>query len=442
MSVTAKTTIDSTSNSIDLSYKTSKVSSSYEETYSKKFEDVLNSKSSSNDINAKKANDSNEDNSSIENTNTTKADDNHVNKTDELQDKLEKLEDDSKSDSKDKVNDILTELMSLLAKLGINKSDVTIGKVNSTELKTLIEGVNGNKTSNSVMDKLMQLLQTRSVKDSLDAGSLNSIKNILGNLSDSLNDNSSNANGIKDLIAEISNMIDNKQNQNEKVLTLQDLLNKNYSQDNKENLAKNESSNSKTSLDDKKTSKEDKFLSSLVDDNKDSSVDKINLFASRTQIVQNQGVDSTKNLTINKATLVDDLITDVKYMSNNGIKELTVKINPGNLGEITINLTQEDGVMKANLKANSKDTANLLMQNLADIKSQLSDKSIKIDDVNIELYQDDTTFFSNQGSGSQLTQEQQKNSRRIDNENGEIKTEDNLTENTEAISNENVNFLA
>jgi flagellar hook-length control protein FliK len=98
--------------------------------------------------------------------------------------------------------------------------------------------------------------------------------------------------------------------------------------------------------------------------------------------------------------------------------------------------------MKANLKANSKDTANLLMQNLADIKSQLSDKSIKIDDVNIELYQDDTTFFSNQGSGSQLTQEQQKNSRRIDNENGEIKTEDNLTENTEAISNENVNFLA
>ena len=80
-------------------------------------------------------------------------------------------------------------------------------------------------------------------------------------------------------------------------------------------------------------------------------------------------------------------------MSNNGLKELTVKVNPGNLGEITIKLVQEDGVMKANLKANSKETTDLLSQNLADIKKQLGEQNIKIADVNIELYQDDTTFF-------------------------------------------------
>ncbi|MDR3594008.1 flagellar hook-length control protein FliK [Clostridium sp.] len=452
-STTTKTLFNATNNSIDFSYKTSKADGSYESTYSKNFKDVLNSKSSSNDVNTKKASDADENNSSIEDKNatkvdsddTTRVDSNDTDKIDELKNKLEKLEVDSKSDSKDKVNDILTELMNLLAKLGISKSDITNGKVDTAELNTLMEGVSGDKTSNSVMDKLMKLLQTKSVTDKLDADSLNSIKNILGNLSNSIKDNRSNANGIKDLVSEISNMIDNKQNQNGKVSTLEDLLNKNYSQnnqDNKENSSENENSNSKTSLDNKNTSKEDKFLSSLIDDNKDKSVDKINLFASRSQIIQNQGVDVTKNPTINKATFVDDLISDVKYMSNNGLKELTVKINPGNLGEITINLTQEDGVMKANLKANSKDTANLLIQNLADIKNQLNDKNIKIDDVNIELYQDDTTFFSNQGSNGQLAQEKQKNSGSINNENGEATTDDNMTENIQTISNGNLNFLA
>ena len=129
-------------------------------------------------------------------------------------------------------------------------------------------------------------------------------------------------------------------------------------------------------------------------------------------------------------------------MSNNGLKELTVKINPGNLGEITINLVQEDGVMKANLKANSKETTELLAQNLMDIKKQLSEQNIKVADVNIELYHEDTTFFSGKEFDSQLEQKQQKNSSNSNNEDGEINVEDNLTENIQNISDGNINLLA
>ena len=192
----------------------------------------------------------------------------------------------------------------------------------------------------------------------------------------------------------------------------------------------------------KKLPKKISSCSFLVDEDKDSSLNKINLFASRTQTIQNQGVDTVKELTINKATFADDLIEDVKYMSNNGLKELTVKINPGNLGEITIKLAEEDGVMKANLKADSKETAALLAQNLANIKNHLSEQNIKIGDVNIELYQDDTTFFSGEGLDSQLSKEQQKNSDSSNSENGEINTEDSLIENIQTIDNGNVNFLA
>ena len=86
-------------------------------------------------------------------------------KVDELKEKLKELEEDSKSDSKDEVNDILNELLNLLAKLGIKEEDLkSNGEINSDILKTMIEGINGDKSSNSnlssVMEKLMELLKT------------------------------------------------------------------------------------------------------------------------------------------------------------------------------------------------------------------------------------------------------------------------------------------
>jgi flagellar hook-length control protein FliK len=345
-----------------------------------------------------------------------------------------------------------TELMNLLNKLGIKEEDIKLnGEVKSDILQTIIEGINGDSTSNSNLssgiEKLRQLLQTDSVKDGLDTDSLKLMQKLLSNISVNIADDNTKAtkdikSGIENLMSEISNVLDNKQNKTEKVLTIEDMLNKNYSQDNKESSTENETNNATASKASKEVSKEDKSLNSLLDDDKDSSLNKINLFASRTQTIQNQGVDTVRGLTINKATFADDLIKDVKFMGNNSLKELTVKINPGNLGEITIKLVQEDGVMKANLKANSKETTALLSQNLAEIKKQIGEQNIKIADVNIELYQDDTTFFTGQGFGRQLSQEQPQNSDTSNSENREINIEDSLIENIQNINNGNVNFLA
>ena len=195
--------------------------------------------------------------------------------------------------------------------------------------------------------------------------------------------------------------------------------------------------------DKKSDTKEDKFLNSLLDDKNDSVDNKINLFAARTQSVQNQNTE-VRGLSINKATFADDLIKDVKFMSENNIKELTVKVNPGNLGEITIKIVQEDGLMKANLKANSKETTALLSQNLAEIKKELSDQNIKISEVNIDLYNEDTTFFKNESFGGQLSQEQgngkstSQNSRNINIEN--VDTEEVLDDSLAMLDN-SLDFL-
>ncbi len=124
------------------------------------------------------------------------------------------------------------------------------------------------------------------------------------------------------------------------------------------------------------------------------------------------------------------------------MKELTVKINPGDIGEITIKLIQEDGVMKANLKANSKEGTMLLSQNLADIKKQLIEQNIKIADVNVELYQEDTTFFSEQGFGRQLSEDQGKSNNNNQNTSSIIGTEEELNNNNIVSNNNNIEFFA
>ena len=160
--------------------------------------------------------------------------------------------------SKDDINDILNELLNLLTKLGVKEEDLkSNGEINSDMLKTMIEGINADKTSNnnlsSVMEKLMELLKTDSAKGGLDTDSLKSMEKILSNLSAKLTDDNTEGtkdikSGIKNLMSEISNMIDNKQNQSGKVLTLEDMLNKNYSQDNKDSSLGNESNKNSTEL--------------------------------------------------------------------------------------------------------------------------------------------------------------------------------------------------
>lgn len=400
--------VTGTKNSMDISFKADKINiagkynpESYK-TYSSKttsksedFKNVLSSKANSKEQNTEKAD-------VVSNESSTGVNDSD--KIHELKEKLEELEENSKSASKDEVNSLLNELLNLLAKLGINEEDLKLdGEINSNILKTMLEGINENGASNSnlssIMEKLMELLKNDSVKDSLDSDSLKLMEKLLNNLSGNLaDDNSEAAKGIKNLMSEISNILNAKQNEGKKVLTLEDMLNKNYSQNSSENSGDDTSKN-------EFSSKEDKFLNSLIDD-KDSSLDKINLFASRTATIQNQATDNVRGLTINKATFTNDLIKDIKFMSNNSLKELIVKVNPGNLGEITIKIVEQDGLMKANLKANSKETTALLSQNLTDIKKQLAEQNIKIADVNIELYQEDTTFFREQGFGRQLSEEQ------------------------------------
>ena len=380
MVIAAQFSLDSSNSSLNLSSKNSNSLSSTVSNRTSKEVDSMFDKSKSNS----KASNRKDDFKDV------------LNSSRKSKEKTEKAEENS-SDEKE-VNDILESLLNSLNKL-LRLDDTS--KVNLEEDSDII--YNSKNTENSsLLNQLLETLNSEKSKNSIDSDTLVQMKGFLAQLNEDSKFSDKMKNGINDILSKLTDMIDESKNDSQKVLSLEDMLNNGYSEEQNSSLGDSNSEESGMFS----SNKEDKFLNSLLDEKKDNSIDnKISMFSARSQAIQRQNTE-VRGLTVNKATFTSDLIKDVKYMSVNNIKELTVKVNPGNLGEITIKIIQEDGLMKANLKANSKETTALLAQNLAEIKKEIGEQNIKISEVNIELYNEDTTFFKDGNFGGALSQEQ------------------------------------
>ncbi|WP_302622921.1 flagellar hook-length control protein FliK [uncultured Clostridium sp.] len=150
-------------------------------------------------------------------------------------------------------------------------------------------------------------------------------------------------------------------------------------------------------------------------------------------------ISEVKPVAVSRETIATDVVSNVKYMVKNQVEQLTVKIYPKELGEITIKIISEDGIMKADIKSTSKETYTLLNSNMEEIKKHLSNESLIIKEVNIGLYED-TTYYSGQGFSNEFNDERNKENYFVeDNDSINIHKEEN-EEISEEIS--NVNLLA
>lgn len=150
-------------------------------------------------------------------------------------------------------------------------------------------------------------------------------------------------------------------------------------------------------------------------------------------------ISEVKPVAVSRETVATDVVSNVKYMVKNQVEQLTAKIYPKELGEITIKIISEDGIMKADIKSTSKETYTLLNSNMEEIKKHLSNESLIIKEVNIGLYED-TTYYSGQGFSNEFNDERNKENYFVeDNDSINIHKEEN-EEISEEIS--NVNLLA
>ncbi|MCH3964221.1 MAG: flagellar hook-length control protein FliK [Clostridium sp.] len=144
-----------------------------------------------------------------------------------------------------------------------------------------------------------------------------------------------------------------------------------------------------------------------------------------------------QNMTVNKDSFSSDLIKSIKYMELNNVKELTVKVTPKELGNITINLVMEEGRMKAVLTASNKDTYNILNSNLQDMSNKLQSNEIKVQNFSLNLYHEDTTFFK--GGNGRGQEDQDRKGGHLNSIEGNIPEEE---PEDDYYSENNVNILA
>lgn len=159
--------------------------------------------------------------------------------------------------------------------------------------------------------------------------------------------------------------------------------------------------------------KENEILTKIIDGEESNTSNKGSFISPTTpRYINSVKVESTP--VINKNTVSSDVIKSIKFMDKNLIKELSVKIYPKELGEVTIKLISEDSIMRAELKVTSKETYNLINANINDIKNAIEQQEIKISDVNISIYQEDATFYTGEGFSEGNFNQERRNNNLVD----------------------------
>lgn len=173
--------------------------------------------------------------------------------------------------------------------------------------------------------------------------------------------------------------------------------------------------------------KENSILDKLVEGDKaDSKVSRttnlISALGDNRFNIEMNNVSKNSPIFLTKTNLNEDLIKAIKFMNANSIKDLSVKIYPKELGEVVVSVTMEQGSLKAMIKATNKDTVDLLNFGLRDLNDKLTTNNIKIESLDIGLYNEDTTFFSKEGNRGQEQQSRESNNKKVSFEIEEDKT--------------------
>lgn len=249
---------------------------------------------------------------------------------------------------------------------------------NISEIVAMLEKSKGNSGINSQMLEVLQKLTTEvsQVKGDLNLLKVDTIQVINPNNEEKL----AKGNVLKDAIKQSTNAV-------------YEVISKNQMQSSSDASKDNKSSGN--------SSFEEKFLSNFLSEDKDEmKISKAVNFMNQFEAVKTLDTSKvqTPNIVIDKSNLGADVIKTIKFMEINNIKDLTVKMNPKELGEITIKIIVESGIMKASISAQNKDTYNLLNQNIQDISDKLKSMDIKIQSLDINIYED-STFFNKNSNG-------------------------------------------
>lgn len=131
--------------------------------------------------------------------------------------------------------------------------------------------------------------------------------------------------------------------------------------------------------------------------------------------------------------LETDIVNLVKYINNSSTQELNVKITPRELGEVNIKLLKSEESSELIITLTNKEAFKLIKENISDIEKQLSNLSLKIKDITVqvknEVFSDLSGSFNEQFNKDSSKEDKRKNFNRNtfeEEEKQNIKEEANL----------------
>lgn len=359
----------------------------------------------------------------------------------------EEIHEDEKLITSEDMQSLINLIITLLNKEDTPKdemvsSDLISGNEGKVELQPLIDLLGSEKKANGLLELLREASISSDMKNKLTEllTLINEDITELDNSSESLMKLLTAEEGIDndDLISQLQKIVSMKDaNKGEEPLNIPRRIELEANVIEKSSVvARVENNEESSSSKDSKFSKETAILNKVINgEEKDSKVTRAADFMSYFEnSVQKSGeVSSEKPIAITKSDLNNDVIKALSYMDKNGVKDLTVKIYPKELGEISISVSMEQGALKAMIKATSKETVEMLALGLKDINEKLNGNNIKIQSVDIGLYEEDTTYYAHENSQGKAYE----NGGQRGSENGRQGSEVNIVE-EDVISEANV----
>ncbi len=88
---------------------------------------------------------------------------------------------------------------------------------------------------------------------------------------------------------------------------------------------------------------------------------------------------------INTAEIIDQIVTKVKVVLEDGKSQVEMKLNPEHLGKVGIKLVSENGTLKGTFTVENETVKHAVEQNLINLKAQLEESGIKIEKIEVAL---------------------------------------------------------
>jgi len=131
----------------------------------------------------------------------------------------------------------------------------------------------------------------------------------------------------------------------------------------------------------------------------------------QSKTVENTMVDKNDNPVIRNAEdIVDVVVNKFKSLRLPEITELKVKLQPKELGEITVKVVLEKGQINGSINASSKEVANVIQNQIDMLKQDLKNNGVNLNNITVNTNAEDS-FNNNQSKNSFNHGEQRRNPR-------------------------------